>query len=62
MPDPTATCARCGGRFGPAELWPHLRDEHGIEVTDDDFETWPDGELVIHDRTLEPADFDEGRS
>ena len=34
----------------------HLLDEHGIDV--DDATRWPDGELVIVDKTLEPEDFE----
>jgi len=34
----------------------HLKNEHPAEWGDGP-ELWPDGEVVIHDMTLEPGDF-----
>jgi hypothetical protein len=52
--DVMGTCGLCGERVMASELIVHLRVEHGIE---EDFERWPDGEIVVHDETLEPGDF-----
>lgn len=52
------TCNLCGEKiesFGMS--LDHLRDVHGI---DEEIERWPDGEIVIHDTTLEPGDFGGG--
>lgn len=48
------TCALCGEQMDFSEVIGHLRDMHEIN---EDFERWPDGEVVIHDGTLEPSDF-----
>jgi hypothetical protein len=50
----TAHCALCLRRFPISEILDHLRDAHDQDVA---LTTWPDGELVVVDATLEPADF-----
>jgi hypothetical protein len=58
--EPRAQCAICE-QWVPLELiMGHVRGAHGIDAEPS---TWPDGELVIVDQTLEPGDFSaEGRS
>jgi len=50
----TATCGLCGERMTVDEIFPHLHQEHGLEV---ELQTWPDGDPVVVDATLEPGDF-----
>lgn len=55
------TCSLCQEAGLPArihidELVEHLYSVHGTTV---DILTWPDGEPVVFDRTLEPDDFRE---
>ena len=50
------TCAICGAQVPPEELLGHLRGAHGIE---EEIATWPDGEPVVIDQTLQPDDFDQ---
>lgn len=38
------------------EILMHLRVEHDLDA---EIATWPDGQFVIVDETLEPSDFDE---
>lgn len=49
-----ATCALCGLTVPVEEIVEHLRDEHELEAEP---ATWPDGEVVIVDQSLEPEDF-----
>lgn len=51
---PTAICEMCGERVPAELLLGHLRAVHDLDV---EIETWPDGEPVIIDATLEPANF-----
>lgn len=51
---PTGICATCGERIPAEALLAHLRDEHGIDA---EVATWPDGDPVVVDQTLEPEDF-----
>lgn len=51
-------CAVCGERIPIEHLLGHLRGAHDL---DEEPETWPDGELVIVDETLEPDDFGSDR-
>jgi hypothetical protein len=48
------TCALCGETMDATVILGHLRGEHGIE---EELATWPDGEYVVIDKTLEPDDF-----
>jgi hypothetical protein len=54
--EPGAFCALCDPprRVGAEHLFEHLRVVHGEEPK---LATWPDGELVIVDETLQPDDF-----
>ena len=52
-----ARCNLCGEHVPPELLLGHLRGAHGMDV---EIATWPDGEPVIVDDSLEPADFAEG--
>ena len=49
-------CNLCKGTMPDEELLVHLRDEHPSEYGLGP-DTWPDGEVVIIDMTLEPDDF-----
>ena len=51
----TWTCGLCREQFTDVNPIDHLRIMHAVDVTP---ETWPDGEVVIHDTTLEPEDFE----
>lgn len=51
---PMGRCALCGDEVAAADVLEHLRAEHDLEVS---LEQWPDGSVVIIDQTLEPADF-----
>jgi hypothetical protein len=55
MPD-TAFCNLCESpkRVPLDELFQHLREVHDFH---EEPATWPDGEWVIVDETLEPTDF-----
>ena len=48
---------RCGCWVELEALLDHMYTVHGV---DGEMERWPDGEPVVYDETLEPADF-EGR-
>ena len=51
-------CRLCGDH--PPEMWDHMRLMHP-EEWDGGPESWPDGELVVHDLTLTPTDFEPGK-
>lgn len=53
----SAFCNLCDPprRMPLEEIVQHLDRVHGQTV---EFETWPDGEVVIHDDSLEPRDFE----
>jgi len=53
-PEPIGICGLCGAEVHATMLMGHLRGAHGIE---DDIQTWPDGQPVVIDLTLEPVDF-----
>jgi hypothetical protein len=55
-PHPSATCALCGGTFPVEAIFGHLRAVHDF---DEEPATWPDGEWVVIDQTLEPGDFED---
>jgi hypothetical protein len=60
-----AICDLCGERLGLGEVIRHLKEQHPVEFEfanegKDGFDTWPDGEPVIIDETLEPDDFKDG--
>jgi hypothetical protein len=58
LDDARVTCAVCGEQ-GPLEwIFGHLRGAHDMDV---EIDTWPDGEPVIVDTTLEPEDFGTSR-
>lgn len=48
------TCSQCGEKFDASEIIEHLYTAHGIHQ---EWETWPDGTVVLLDYTLEPEDF-----
>jgi hypothetical protein len=52
----TATCRLCGQVMPVELLLGHLRGAHDVDI---ELATWADGEPVVIDRTLEPADFEE---
>lgn len=49
-------CNLCDGDFTMEEedVFLHMRIEHDLDLEP---ETWPDGQLVVVDETLEPEDF-----
>lgn len=56
-----ATCHICPPEdqdISDAEMFDHLRVFHP-DVWGDGPECWPDGQVVVHDMTLEPTDFTE---
>lgn len=58
-----ATCHVCpaGDQHVPDEgIAEHLRVVHP-DLYGDGPERWPDGQVVVHDTTLEPGDFGGGR-
>lgn len=57
MPDLGVTCELCKERVDATTIFDHFERVHGMSRDDWRFETWPDGELVIHDDTLTPGDF-----
>lgn len=61
LPPNTARCNLCQrhwprGEFGIPEAFEHLHDEHP-DAYGDGPQQWPDGEVVIVNESLEPADF-----
>jgi hypothetical protein len=54
-----ATCHMCptaDQQVPDDEMLDHLRVIHP-DVWGDGPELWPDGEIVVHDRTVQPGDF-----
>lgn len=54
----TFTCSLCGDdeKYGFPAIDDHLRLAHPDDYGDGPAR-WPDGDIVIHDETLEPEDF-----
>jgi hypothetical protein len=50
-----ATCGICNDDFSDDEIMTHLSDYHDVDTRP---VTWPDGEPVIVDHTLDPEDFE----
>lgn len=52
-PEHKSLCLLCGQAMPNDVLAAHLHDEHGLAVP-----TWPDGEPLVFDETVQPEDFD----
>lgn len=57
MPDLGVICELCKERVDASNVFDHFTDKHGLGLDGWELETWPDGEIVIHDHTLMPEDF-----